>query len=126
MPQDSEYICVTCPVGCALRATVEGSNLLEVRGQSCQRGFDFVLEELTDPRRTLTTTVQVNHGALPLVPVRSTAPLPKHMVMQVARALRTILIEAPIVEHQVVMSSVFGTGIDMVTTRDLERCCEER
>ena len=121
MPQEREFICVTCPVGCALTALVEGDELLEVNGQACRRGVDFVHRELTDPRRTLTTTVRVRDGALPLVPVRSAEPLPKHLVLPVALALRGVCLEAPITEHQVALADALGTGIDIVTTRDLER-----
>lgn len=121
MPQEREFICVTCPVGCTLLALVEGGELVDVSGQACPRGVDFLVKELTDPRRTLTTTVQVRGGALPLVPVRSSEALPKDMVLPVARALRGIRLEAPITEHQVVLADALGTGIDIVTTRDLEK-----
>ena len=120
MPQEREFICVTCPVGCTLSALVDGGELVEVSGHACQRGPDFVLMELTDPRRTLTTTVQVRDGALPLVPVRSAEPLPKHMVLPIARALRGVHLQAPIAEHQVVLADALGTGIDMITTRSIE------
>ena len=119
MPERREFICITCPVGCTLHAVVEGDELIEVEGQSCKRGVDFVREELTDPRRTLTTTVQVEGGTLPLVPVRSEAPLPKGLVLDVARALREVVLIAPVVQHQVVLENALGSGVDIITTRSL-------
>lgn len=119
--EQRDFICVTCPVGCTISATVEGGELVEVQGQACRRGIAFVREELTAPRRTLTTTVRVGGGALPLVPVRSTEPLPKGIVLDVAARLREVQVPAPVAVHQVVMSDALGSGIDIVTTRAVPR-----
>ena len=119
MSENREFICVTCPVGCTIEAVVEGSELLETKGQACQRGLAFVREELSDPRRTLTTTVRVRGGQLPLLPVRSVAPLPKGLVREIAVRLRQVEIEAPVRERQVILADALGTGIDIVASRDV-------
>lgn len=115
--EQRQFICVTCPVGCTIDATVEGKELLEVHGQACKRGVAFVREELTAPRRTLTTTVRVRGGVLPLVPVRSAAALPKGLIADIVRDLRGIILDAPVAEHQVVLRDARGTGIDIITSR---------
>lgn len=119
MAETREFICVTCPVGCALSAEVEGDTLVTVKGNACKRGIAFVQEELTAPRRTLTTTVRVRQGRLPLVPVRSVAPLPKDKVLAVAAQLRAIELQAPVREGQLVLANALGTGVDILATRDL-------
>jgi len=119
LSEERHFICVTCPVGCSIVATVEGKELIDVRGQGCKRGIAFV-REVTAPKRMLTTTVQVDDGALPLVPVRSTEPLPKENLLAVAKELRDVVLRAPISEHQVVIENVLDTGVDIVTSRDLE------
>ncbi len=121
-----EFICVTCPVGCTISALVEGDELVEVQGQACRRGVAFVREELTSPRRTLTTTVRVDGGALPLAPVRSTAPLPKGIVLDVAARLRAVRVPAPVGAYQVIMADALGSGVDIVATRAVLRVGEER
>ncbi|MFP3896672.1 MAG: DUF1667 domain-containing protein [Anaerolineales bacterium] len=121
MPERREFICITCPVGCTLQAVVEGDELIEIEGGRCSRGADFVREELTDPRRTLTTTVQVEGGILSLVPVRSEAPLPKALLLDVARALREVVLTAPVVQHQVVLEDALGSGVDIITSRSIAR-----
>ena len=123
MRTQREFICVTCPMGCTISAIVEGSELVEVQGQACRRGIAFVREELTAPKRTLTTTVRVAGGALPLVPVRSREPLPKGIVLDVAARLRAVELVAPVAAHQVVMADALGSGVDIVTTRALP-CAE--
>jgi len=116
LPEQRQFICVVCPVGCTIEATVEDGELLEARGQACKRGIAFVHEELTAPKRMLTTTVQVTGGSLPLVPVRSSGPLPKEMVLEVAARLRRVVLEAPVREHQMVAANVLNTGIDIITS----------
>jgi len=119
MREAREFICVTCPVGCTIQAIVDGDELVSIEGQSCKRGEAFVREELTAPKRMLTTTVRVRGGVLPLVPVRSTAPLPKGRVLEVASLLRGIVLDAPIPPHQTVVANVLDTGVDIVTSRAL-------
>lgn len=121
MPERREFICITCPVGCTLQAVVEGDELIEVEGAGCRRGIEFVREELTDPRRTLTTTVQVEEGILPVVPVRSAVPLPKDLLLDVARVLRDVVLTAPIAQHEVVLEDVLGSDVDIITTRNIGR-----
>ncbi len=117
MAEQRQFICVTCPVGCTIDATTEGGELVEAQGQACKRGVAFVREELTAPRRMLTTTVRVRGGVLPLVPVRSSGALPKGLIMDIVRDLRGIVLEAPVGEHQTVLRDVHGTGVDIITSR---------
>lgn len=119
MPEKRTFVCITCPVGCEIEALVEGDQLLQIEGNACRRGIDFVKEELTDPKRMLASTVQVRGGKLPLVPVRSSAPLPKPLLLDVAERLRDVVLEAPVEIHQVAIHDVLGTGVDIVTTRPL-------
>lgn len=119
MSEQREFICVTCPVGCSISAEVEGDRLIAIHGQACKRGQAFVQEELTAPRRTLTTTVRVEGGELPLVPVRSAAPLPKNLLLPVAAALRAIRLQAPVKQYQLVLADALGSGVDVVATRDV-------
>ena len=117
MTENREFICVTCPVGCTIEAIIEGGELIAVKGNACRRGQAFVQEEITNPRRMLTTTVQVIGGTLPLVPVHSSEPLPKSLLREAAAALRHVRIPAPVSSGQVVVPNVLGTGVDMIASR---------
>ena len=121
MRESREFICVTCPVGCTIQAKVEDGKLLSIEGNTCSRGIDFVEEELTAPKRMLTTTVQVRDGALPLVPVRTVEAIPKNLLLEVARVLRDTVVDAPVEAHQVVLADALGCGVDVVTSRSMER-----
>ncbi len=119
MPEQRQFICVVCPVGCTIDAMVEDGQLLEACGHDCKRGIAYVHEELTCPKRMLTTTVRVIGGSLPLVPVRSSESLPKELLLQVAARLREVVLEAPVTEHEMVVEDVFGTGVNIITSREM-------
>jgi len=119
LPEQRQFICVVCPVGCTIDATIEDGRLLQACGHDCKRGIAYVHEELTSPKRMLTTTVRVIRGSLPLVPVRSSEALPKELLLQVAARLQEVVLEAPVTEHEMVVEDVFGSGVDIITSREM-------
>lgn len=93
--------------------------MLEVRGSECKQGEKYAIDEFTDPRRVVTTTVIARNGILPLLPVRSIESIPKRLVRDAATRLSSVTVEAPVSEGQVVLGDILGTGIDIVACRDL-------
>ena len=48
--------CIVCPIGCHLEAEVSDSGeILSVSGNTCKRGETYIRDEVTNPRRTLTS-----------------------------------------------------------------------
>jgi len=118
MAEISEIICVTCPKGCTLRVKHEGKKVLEVL-DGCKRGEEYAICELQDPRRMVASTVKVKGGLHPLVPVYTRKAIPKHLIPDLARALREVEIQAPVKINQVVLPDALGTGINVVASRDM-------
>ena len=114
-----EMICITCPLGCTLEVTHAGKEVLNVEGNSCPRGVHYAQAELTDPRRMVATTVKVQSGLHPLVPVYTAAPIPKPLIFELLAQLRQIEINAPVETKQVVLANVLGTGINVIASRDM-------
>ena len=71
------FTCIVCPNGCEIDAEYEGANVLSVTGNLCPKGRAYVTQELTDPRRTIATSVRVTGGTMPLASVRLTKAIPK-------------------------------------------------
>lgn len=130
--------CVVCPIGCEIsirrRPTAgaagtaasgeglssEGPDALVIEGFGCNRGKMYAEEELTSPRRTLTTTVRVAGGTLPLVPVRTQGSIPKALMRACMDELSRVELAAPVRAGQVVVRDILGTGVDVVATKDVE------
>ena len=121
MPVTEKMICITCPMGCSVELTREGQTLLSVDGNTCKRGEDYVRRELTDPRRMVATTVKVEDGVHPLVPVYTEYAFPKPRIFELLEALRHVELEAPVAPGQVVLANALDTGIDVLASREMPR-----
>ena len=77
------FTCIVCPNGCEITAEYEGARVGAITGATCPKGEDYVRQELTDPRRTIATSVPVDGGELPLVSVRLNRPVPKKDIFRV-------------------------------------------
>ena len=120
MSEVTHYLCIGCPLGCRLEVEedVDGS-VVEVRGHSCRKGKTFAEREHHDPRRMVTTTVAVEGGRWSRLPVHTTAEVPKHLVHDVVRSLRSVRVTAPVELGQVIEPDVLGTGVDVVASRPM-------
>ena len=114
-----ELTCIVCPVGCRLQATLEDGKVTGVQGNSCKRGAEYAVDELCAPKRTVTSTVRVEGGFLPLVPVRTATPIPKDRIDQALQEVARTTLEAPVQIHQAVIRDVAGTGVDVVASRSM-------
>ena len=112
--------CINCPMGCELTVTVdEDGKFVSVTGNTCPRGAQYAKDEVTAPKRMLTSTVRVKNGFLPLLPVVSAQPLPKGMIIACARALRAVETSAPVKAGDIVVKDILGLGVDIVASRSL-------
>jgi len=119
MVETSEIICVACPKGCSLQVKHKNEDVLEIIGAGCQRGKEYAICELQDPRRMVASTVKVQSGLHPLVPVYTREAFPKPLIPQLAQKLREVEIAAPIKLNQVILENALGTGIDIIASRDM-------
>lgn len=115
------YLCTGCPLGCRLEVDATADDVIEVRGFGCKRGERYGRQEHLDPRRPLSTTVWIDGAAVRRAPVRTADAIPKAQVIEVARALRGVRLQAPVRRGEVVLANALGTGVDVIATRALER-----
>ena len=111
-----ELTCIICPRGCHLVVDDE----LNVTGNSCPRGAVYAKQELTNPTRTLTTTVKIKAKNAVRLPVKSKEPLPKGKIMEAMKEINKATVLAPIHIGDVVIKNILGLGIDIVATKDIE------
>lgn len=111
-----ELICIMCPKGCHLKV----DNDLNVTGNTCPRGVTYGKQEVTDPRRYLTSTVKIESKYYRRLPVISSGDLPKDKVSDVVKYLDTVVAKAPIKVKDVLVENVLGLGVDILSTRTIE------
>ena len=117
---EKEIICTVCPMGCRIKVTGEGERIDSIEGYTCKRGETYGRTEFAHPVRILTSTVKLTGSEEPLLPVRSSAPVPKELVRQCIAELRKITVSAPVKRHDVILANVLGTGIDIISSDSVE------
>ena len=118
--ETTTYLCIGCPLGCRLEVDEgEKGEIVEVRGFSCKRGKEYAVQEHTDPRRTLTTTVAIDGAIVARLPVKSSQAIPKGRVQAACTALHAVRVSAPVRLGDVIVADILDTGADIVATRDV-------
>jgi len=110
-----EIICISCPAGCLMTVAPDGT----ATGQQCEKGDAYAREEMTNPTRNITTSVQVRGGTLPTLSVKTARPIPKGKIFDVVAATHRITCDAPVYVNDVILRDAAGTGIDMLATRNV-------
>ncbi len=114
-----EMVCVSCPMGCAITIELDDNNeVISVTGNTCPRGDKYARQECTHPERMLTSTVKVEGGRLPVVPVKSASPIPKEMLFDAMKEVNKVTLKAPVTFGDVAVKDILGTGIDIVVTNE--------
>jgi len=112
-----ELYCITCPIGC--RLTVEGhGGDITVEGNGCNRGIDFAVAEMTNPTRSLTTTVRTTFTGVPVLPVRTDGEIPKGKIMEAMGVLNSIVIDSDLDCGDTVLEDLVGSGVRVIATSD--------
>jgi CxxC motif-containing protein len=111
--------CIMCPMGCEMTVTLENGKFVSVTGNTCPRGAKYAETEVTDPRRMLTTTVRIQGGLLPLLPVVSADVLPKGKIADCVAYLRNVTVQAPVKAGDVIVPDILGLGVNIVASRDM-------
>ncbi|MCF0112992.1 MAG: DUF1667 domain-containing protein [Bacilli bacterium] len=111
----TELTCIICPNGCHLVV----DDVLNVTGNKCPRGVAYGKQEVTDPRRTVTTTVRCTSSLFLVCPVKTKDAIAKAKIFDVMKIVNQTTVNAPIHIGDVIVSNIAGTGSDLVATRDI-------
>ena len=121
MASAQQYTCIGCPIGCPLQLVHENGKIMEISGYECNRGAKYAKQEFTDPRRELSTTVEITGARWKRLPVKVTGPVEKGRVMEAARKIHRLRVQAPIKLGQILIKDFMGEkGIDVVACRSME------
>lgn len=114
-----ELTCIQCPMGCAITVEMENGEVVNISGYTCNRGRIYAGKEVTNPTRTVTSSVRVSGSATEkMVSVKTKTDVPKEKVLDCVKALKGITVQAPVRIGDVVLHDAAGTGVDIVATRN--------
>lgn len=106
---ERNFTCIVCPLGCQITAQLAGKDVVGVTGNACPRGEEYVRNECTDPRRTVTSTILCSDGNL--ISVRTERPIPKDKIMQCMAKINQTTAQLPIAIGDVIIKNAFGSNI---------------
>ena len=115
-----ELTCVVCPAGCRMTVTLdEGGAVLKVEGNTCARGKDYAVSEVTHPVRTLTSTVPVSTASgKKMLPVRTDKPIPKEKLFDAMEIIRAARAASPVHTGDVLIPDFIEPGTNLIACRD--------
>lgn len=113
-----ELTCIGCPMGCQITVTINGEDL-QVTGNTCPRGAEYAKNEVTNPRRTVTSSVKVTDGIAVRVPVKTKTDIPKEKIFDCMKEIKKTAVKAPVKIGDVIIENIAGTGVNLVATKDV-------
>ena len=111
-----EFTCIICPRGCRLQV----DDNMNVTGNTCPRGKDYAISELTNPVRTITSSVRVANRDDLLVSVKTSGSIPKGRIFDVMTEINKISVNAPTRIGDIAKKDILGLGVDILITKNID------
>jgi len=121
MKRIHDFTCIMCPLSCQIELIEERNKILEVKGNRCKQGEKYAIDEFKNPVRILITTVYIEEGILPMLPVRSEKPIPKSFMKKCVKELSKTKTKAPVRCGDIIYENILNTGTNVIASRDLIR-----
>ena len=109
-----KFTCIVCPNGCEIEVEYEGKDVKNIEGEGCRKGREYVVQELTDPRRNIASSVILLN-----VSVRLTNPIPKDKIFDVMDIIKNIKLKAPVEVGDIVVKNIMGYDSDLIVTKQV-------
>lgn len=119
MSETKNFTCIRCPIGCALEVKIDGDSIT-VTGNTCKRGEQYAVAEVTAPTRTVTATVALTGGEIARAPVKTAEPVPKQKIFEIIDEISKTTLTAPVAIGDAAVKNAAGTGVDVVVTRSIK------
>ncbi|MTI49599.1 DUF1667 domain-containing protein [Sporosalibacterium faouarense] len=118
--EDIIIVCTSCPLGCKISIEKCDSGY-KVIGNNCRRGEVYVIEELTNPKRIVTSTVKINKSSISRLPVRTDKPISKEKIFDCINEINKVEICAPVNIEDIIISNILGTNANLVASRSMKK-----
>lgn len=116
-----ELVCISCPMGCRLTLEKDETSPsgYKVLGNTCKRGIDYAIKEVTAPTRMVTSTARICGAHLSRIPVRTDVAIPKERITDCMGIINGLCLTSPVVMGQVLVDDLFGTGAKIIASRSM-------
>ena len=111
-----EFTCIICPRGCRLQV----DDNMNVTGNTCPRGKDYAISELTNPVRSITSSIRVRNRDDLLVSVKTSGQIPKGKIFEVMEEINKLSVNAPTRIGDIAKKDILGLGVDILITKNID------
>ena len=117
-----DIICITCHQGCIIKVSGDPAKgeIASCEGFKCPRGKKYAENEFIRPLRILTSSVKTEGANVPLVAVRTSAPIPKEMQMEAMEEVKKLTVTGKLVPGDVIVENFMGLGVNLVASGSIE------
>ena len=109
--------CIECPIGCEVEVEIIDGKVASVQGNSCPRGKTYAENEVTCPKRVVTSTVRAKNGML--VPVKTDRPISKSEIFAVMTRINATVCELPVKIGDILMENICDEA-HLIATRNMD------
>lgn len=113
--------CIVCPNGCSLTIDKDNNGQFIVQGNLCEKGRDFAIRELTNPTRTICSTVKTNFSNIRRIPVRTDREIPLESIVDVMKEINNVCLENEVGVGDIIVENVSNTGANIIATSNICR-----
>lgn len=114
---EREIICIICPNSCRLNVWRDLEGEIHIKGNQCKRGIKYGQDEYTHPVRMVITTMRIKGARSPVIPVRSSKPIPKEKIFEAIKIVNDHKCQAPVEMGQVLIKNLLGEDVDIIASR---------
>jgi CxxC motif-containing protein len=117
-----DLVCILCPNGCQVKALVQQTpdlKVLEVKGCTCDKGIEWVEQEIINPMRTIASSIVVEKGDFKLVSVRTDTQIPLGKIFDVMDAIKKKKVTAPVKIGDKLIEKPCGIPCNIIATRNV-------
>lgn len=110
--------CILCPLGCRIEVKKDDGDY-EVYGISCKRGKEYAIKELTNPTRTLTTTVKTNFKDFPRLPARTDKEVPLKAIFIFMKEINSVCVKKRLKPGDIIIKGILNTDINLIAADEI-------
>lgn len=112
-----ELTCIICPKGCSIKVEIGNDEIKSIEGNTCKRGYDYAYSEVTNPVRTITSTVKMENGKM--LSVKTDKPIPKGLMFKCMEEINKVKAKAPVKIGDVLIVNILETGSNIIATQNI-------
>lgn len=114
---ERKLTCIICPKGCNIKVEIDNGEIKKIEGNTCKRGYDYAASEVTNPVRTITSTMKLEDGRM--ISVKTDKPIPKDLIFKCMEEINKKTAKAPVKIGDILIENVLDTGSNIVATKNI-------